>query len=243
MWIILLGMKALTKSASIPDDIAGKIAEVTNKRARFVLDAIAKSGIVTTEEINKAGYEHPPRAVRDARELGFPIQTIKVKHTNGRSIAAYIFPENAQFGRGKSGRHLLPKKRRDEIIASTGAKCQICGAADNLQVDHRVPYEIAGEPVSNQSELFMVLCGSCNRTKSWSCEHCPNWVAQHNQDTCQTCYWAGHSQYLHVATVQQRRVDVVWKKDQIDDYEKLRERAEAARQAVPEYIRQVLKNS
>ena len=75
----------------ISAELAAHIAAVTNKRARFVLDAIAKKGMVTTEEINRAGYEHPPRAVRDARELGFPIRTIKVKHSNGRTIAAYIF--------------------------------------------------------------------------------------------------------------------------------------------------------
>jgi hypothetical protein len=227
----------------ISDDLAEQIAKVTNKRARFVLDAIAQNGIVTTEEISRAGYEHPPRAARDARELGFPIQTVKAKHSNGRSIAAYAFLENARFGRGKSGRKMLPKKQRDELVAAAGSRCQICGAAENLQVDHRIPYEIAGEAASYEPVLFMVLCGSCNRTKSWSCEHCPNWTAPHDPAICQTCYWSGHPEYLHIATEQQRRVDIVWAQSEIDGYEKLRMRAEAARQAVPEYIKRVLKKS
>jgi hypothetical protein len=65
------------------------IEKVTNKRARFVLDSILQNGMVTTEEIRKAGYTHEPRAARDVRELGFPLKTLKVKHSNGRSIAAY----------------------------------------------------------------------------------------------------------------------------------------------------------
>ena len=121
----------MTKVNRIPRDLAEHIAAVRNKRARFVLDAIAKKGMVTTEEINQAGYEHPPRAVRDARELGFPIRTIKVKHSNGRTIAAYIFPENARFGRGKSGRRALTKKQRDAIIDA--AACEGVRSAEGTR--------------------------------------------------------------------------------------------------------------
>jgi hypothetical protein len=108
----------MTKASQISADMTQHIAAVKNKRARFVLDAIVKRGIVTTEEINQAGYEHPPRAVRDARELGFPIFTTKVKSSNGRSIAAYVFLENARFGYDRRGRRILLKKERDAIIAA-----------------------------------------------------------------------------------------------------------------------------
>lgn len=42
----------------------------------------------------------------------------------------------------------------------------------DLQIDHRVPYEVAGESNELKTEDFMLLCGSANRAKSWSCEHC-----------------------------------------------------------------------
>jgi hypothetical protein len=46
-----------------------------------------------------------------------------------------------------------------------------------LQIDHRIPYEVGGD--GDESELnpeeFMLLSGSANRAKSWSCEHCENW--------------------------------------------------------------------
>src|ERR1035438_7723824 len=115
----------MASPAKISKELLDRIEAVSNKRARFVLDSIVKNGMVTTEEINHAGYEHPPRAVRDARELGFSIQTIKVKHTNGRSIAAYIFPDSATVDTRKSGRAALPKKQRDAIIAAAGNRCEI----------------------------------------------------------------------------------------------------------------------
>ncbi|AUI68090.1 hypothetical protein AL038_18250 [Beggiatoa leptomitoformis] len=54
-----------------------------------------------------------------------------------------------------------------------------------LQVDHRVPYEVSGNIVDKQDiEHFMPLCGSCNRAKSWSCEHCDNWKTEKSPSLC-----------------------------------------------------------
>ena len=180
----------MVEQARVSKELLERIEAVSNNRARFVLDSIVKHGRATTEEINHAGYEHPPRAVRDARELGFSIKTIKVKHTNGRSIAAYVFQESGVVDSKKSGRAALPKKLREEIIATAGGLCQICGAGTNLQVDHRIPYEVAGESQARQANPYLALCGSCNRKKSWSCEHCPNWLRDKDLDVCGSCYWA-----------------------------------------------------
>jgi hypothetical protein len=93
---------------ALPKELLKRIEAVTNKRARFVLDAIVKKGAVTTEEINRAGYDHPPRAAQDVKDLGFRIKRITVKHSNGRSIAAYAFDEGeleaSKGGRGCSRR-------------------------------------------------------------------------------------------------------------------------------------------
>src|ERR1035438_3213237 len=163
----------MPKAPVVPKELLDRIAAVTNKRARFVLDSIVKAGRVTTEQINQAGYDHPPRAAQDVRDLGFRLKTIKVKHTNGRSIAAYVFDEG-ELDPSKAGRRALPKKERDAIIHAAGGKCQICGAVHNLQADHRIPYEVAGEALAGELDPYQVLCGSCNRKKSWDCEHCRN---------------------------------------------------------------------
>ncbi|HEV2417460.1 MAG TPA: HNH endonuclease signature motif containing protein [Terriglobia bacterium] len=227
---------------TVPKELLERIAEVTNKRARFVLDSIVKNGVVTTEEISAAGYEHPPRAARDARELGFPLRTFKVKDSRGRSIAAYEFGEGGLQG-GKAGRRMLPKKGRDALIEVAGGKCQVCGAEHNLQVDHRIPYEVAGEPNETEVEPFQVLCGSCNRKKSWDCEHCRNWLELKKPDICRSCYWAEPTSYDHVAMQQQRRADIVWTGGEVKDFERMRRKAARHKISVPEEIKRILRRT
>ena len=226
----------------IPSRLLRRIAAITNKRARFVLDTIVAKGVVTTEEINQAGYEHPPRAARDVRDLGFRLRTIKVKHSNGRSIAAYVFDEG-ELETGKEGRRLLPKKQRDALINAAGDKCQICGASHNLQVDHRIPYEVADESQSSEDEPYQILCGSCNRKKSWTCEHCQNWLREKSLGVCGSCYWAQPDAYSHVATHQQRRAEVVWIGDEVEDFERIRHEANRHERSVPEEIKGLLKKT
>jgi hypothetical protein len=198
----------------LPREILKRISKVTNKRARLVLDTIARRGAITTEELKRAGYDHPPRAARDVRELGFRLITTRVKGSTGRLIAAYSLDVSAAVEERKSGRVQLPKRERDAIIAAAGGKCQICGATHDLQVDHRVPYEVAGESLGGKPDTYLVLDGSCNRRKSWTCEHCENFAGLRQVNLCQTCYWANPTEHSHVALQPIRRLDVVWQKDE-----------------------------
>jgi hypothetical protein len=44
-----------------------------------VIDHILQYGFITTEDLeNTYGYNHPPRAARDVREAGIPLETFKV---------------------------------------------------------------------------------------------------------------------------------------------------------------------
>ena len=226
----------------IQNDILKQIKAVTNKRARFVLDAIVRNGVVTTEEISRAGYEHPPRAARDVRELGFQLKTIRVKHTNGRSIAAYTLPSGGTFEKDKVGRKGLPKKVREGIIQAMGGKCQICESGNNLQLDHRIPYQVAGESLSGEADSYQLLCGSCNRKKSWACEHCQNWQQNRKVAVCRSCYWAEPISYTHVALQQERRVDIVWQGDEVRDFEHLEEAANHNKLTVAQQIKCVLRS-
>ena len=230
----------MPKAPVVPKELLDRIAAVTNKRARFVLDSIVKAGRVTTEQINQAGYDHPPRAAQDVRDLGFRLKTIKVKHTNGRSIAAYVFDEG-ELDPSKAGRRALPKKERDAIIHAAGGKCQICGAVHNLQADHRIPYEVAGEALAGELDPYQVLCGSCNRKKSWDCEHCRNRLEIGNPEICRDCYWAEPTAYNHIAMQQQRRADVVWIGDEVQDFERLRHQARRHHTTVPTEIKNIVK--
>jgi hypothetical protein len=226
--------------SEVPKELLARIEAVTNRRARFVLDSIVKNGIVTTEEINSAGYEHPPRAARDVRELGFSLKTIKVKHSNGRAIGAYVFDEGA-FQTGKAGRRAMPKKTRDAIVRAAGGKCQFRGAEHNLQVDHRIPYEVGGEPERGADRAYQVLCGSCNRKKSWECESCRNWLSQKTPRVCGTCYWADPASHTHVAMREQPRADVIWIGDEVEDFDRLRWHAKLHHVSVADEIKSIVR--
>jgi len=167
-------------ASQIPKKLLERIEQINAKRARTVLDHIVKHGFITTEDLKeKYGYNHPPRAVQDVRDYGISIETYRVADSTGRSIAAYRFDLKAPFESGKSGRKLIPKEIKKALLERLGPRCALCGGKFDptfLQVDHKVPYEVAGESEAENAGAFMLVCGSCNRTKSWACEHCVNWT-------------------------------------------------------------------
>jgi 5-methylcytosine-specific restriction endonuclease McrA len=213
---------------NIPDDVLEAIAKVTNKRARFVLDTIAEQGYVSTEEIRAAGYTHEPRAARDVRELGFPLKTGRTRHSNGRTIAIYTIPADGRMNPRKRGRQLLGKKQWRMLLSRSEEECAICRGTTDLQADHKVPYEVGGEPDDDSLTHFQILCGACNRKKSWSCESCPNWRRDKKVSTCLRCYWASPDNYVHIATQQLRRVDIEWAGNDVKNYDRLAKQAKAA---------------
>jgi hypothetical protein len=188
---------------------------ITAKRARTVIDHLLKYGTLTTEELKlKYGYDHAPRAIRDVREQGIPIETFSAKAANGRKIAGYRFGDPASIRVRKSdGRQALTAKLKAELIERYGCRCAIYLETlppENLQIDHRVPYAVAGEPTTPTADDFMLLSASANRAKSWSCEHCENAVTHKRREICLSCYWARPEDYEHVAMQPIRRLDLQW---------------------------------
>lgn len=212
-------------SKQLDPRLLAAINKVTGKRPRTVIEHILEHGHITTEELQDYGYNHPPRAARDVREAGIPLETFRVRSRDGRSIGAYRFGDPALIERHKlAGRSTLPKDLHDRLYAISGGRCYSCYhefESRYLQVDHRIPYEIAGEPAeADDTAEFMLLCGPCQRRKSWSCENCPNW-GKKDSNTCRACYWARPEQHDHVATVQLRRVELTFSGDEVGLYEKL----------------------
>jgi hypothetical protein len=229
----------MPKRPPIPAKLLRRIKLVTNKRARFVLDQIARNGIVSTIDLKNAGYDHPPRAVMDAKDLGFAIKKVQAKREDGQTIAAYEFDED-ELDPNKTGRVLLAKKERDAIVAAKGARCNMCGCETNLQLDHRIPFVVAGESQMEEADPYQVLDGSCNRRKSWACEHCENCLAIKNFDTCLTCYWANPENYSHVALRPERRIDLVWVGGEVNAFDALKAEADKNGRSVPEQIKALL---
>ncbi len=233
-------------ASSPPKEILALLKSISNKRARVVIDHILKKGFITTEDLEKRyGYNHPPRAARDVREAGIPLETFRVTSSDGRSIAAYKFGDLSLIQRDRlAGRTILTKAFKQALYEKTKGKCGICfGRFESLylQIDHRIPYEVAGE-TGGERDLahYMLLCGSCNRAKSWSCEHCQNIVSGKNPDICSKCYWANPEDYLHIALRETRRLDLVWEGDEVKTYQRLKRKAQEARAEMPSYVKRVI---
>jgi hypothetical protein len=210
----------------LPKAFLKKLNSITAKRPKTVIQHILKKGFVTTEELKSLGYEHAPRAARDVREQGIPLETFRVKDSEGKSIAAYRFgdPSKAEDKLSKvAGRTVLSKALKKALIEKYGAKCFIYLQTMEerlLQVDHRIPYEIGGEQDESNIECYMLLSPSANRAKSWTCEHCPNW-GKKDPDFCVKCFWAHPEEYSHIAGKEQRQIIITFTGDEIEDYNKL----------------------
>lgn len=218
----------------IPEKYKELLDAVTNKRARYVIDTILEKGYCSTEDIINEGYEHAPRAARDVRELWIPLETYHIKDSKGKTIAAYRFgdwKEAEQINQlaKTAGRNQLSKKIKKALLDQYGARCTLYGEeypARLLQADHRIPYEIGGDPDDMMDlDYFMLLSPSANRDKSWACEHCENWNIK-DVSFCQTCYYAYPENYTHIAGKQERKLDMVFRGNDIEIYDKLVKQAE-----------------
>lgn len=140
-------------------------------------------------------------------------------------------------------RRPIPKKVKNRLIELNGPVCSACEGTFRptvLQVDHRIPFRIGGDPAEWSRETGMLLCQSDNRAKSWTCEHCPNWEIR-DPSICEDCYWCHpDGQYSHIAMKQQRRVEVVWQDEETQEYDVLKEQASLLDETMQQYIKRTL---
>lgn len=226
------------------------IDAVTGKRARVVVEHILKHGSVTTDDLrDKYGYGHPPRAKQDLQEQGIPVVTTFVKAKNGRRMAAYIFGDLDRITAGRvGGRVNFPKAFKKALVETYGSRCALCNApfeARYLQIDHRIPYMVAGDgaAASLDAKDYMLVCGSCNRAKSWSCEHCPNGIEGTKPKVCADCYWASPIKYTHVAMLDIRRLDLTWTGTEVADFDEAKTKAGRAPGAMPKFVKDAVRRA
>lgn len=231
----------------LPPEFLKLCKAVKAKRPRTVITHILKHGFITTQQLkDKYGYNHPPRAVRDVKEHGIPIEMFRVEGNDGRKIAAYRFgdPSKARFGK-QVGRTVLGKELKEKLIELHGPRCAIYMTPfpeRELQIDHRVPFEVLGDVRGAEMSVgdYMLLCGSANRAKSWSCEHCVNWLELRKSEICRNCYWAYPENYTHVAMRQIRRADILWVESEVEIYEKLKQRTLQLQKNIPGYVKEIV---
>jgi hypothetical protein len=209
------------------------------KRAAAARDMLLKHGTVTTAELNDLGYDHPPRAIADLKDVGVTV-TKRMIQVNGRRMAQYSLVDT--IGSTERNRKNLPKKFREALYLQYDYRCAICGGhytARELQVDHRIPFRISGDPDVPAPENFMPLCGSDNRAKSWTCEHCTNGLVK-DPDMCSDCYWASPDEYTHIAGQEERRLIMAIQGREVAIFDRINEAAEADGLSPGDWVQQRL---
>jgi len=231
--------------SELPDEFLQLLKNVKGKRARIVVNHILENGFITTEDLEQQyNYKHPPRAVADVRDQGIPIETFTTTSSTGKTIAGYRFgnPDEALKGQ-TGGRRNFPRELKASLYEMQKGQCAICHQAYDsryLQIDHCIPYLVAGEVEDiNDTSQFMLLCRSCNRAKSWSCEQCSNGINEKDVTICSSCYWASPDHYEHIATKSERRLDLVWSGGEVKDYDNL---TDLVNEDIRQYIKTLLKN-
>lgn len=235
------------KKREYPKEFLEFVKSITNKRAKIVIDHILEYGLITTDDLQtKYGYNHAPRAAMDVKDAGIPLETFKVKsEISGRQIGAYKFGDITQIQTKRvAGRVAFSKKFKIELYKLSNEKCSICNGEFHeryLQIDHRVPYEVSGDiDLKRNVDDFMLLCGSCNRAKSWSCEHCENWLKDKDSSLCIKCYWGNPLDYVHIALNDIRRLDLHWTGPEVKYYDAIRLIAEQDKIELPEFIKSII---
>lgn len=213
------------------------LAAEPNSRASKALRALLANGSVTTDDLNGLGYNHPPRAIGDVRDAGIPVVTERARTPDGKAMARYRLgrAEDIQGDR-HAGRSVLPRAFKADLLIRYGSADCITGAKLDprvLQVDHRVPYRVAGDAgmAERDTSAYMLLDASSQRAKSWSCEHCHNYLNLRDPAVCRTCFWAYPEDYQHIAMQPIRRTDVVWKDEDVLVHDRLKETAD--REGIP----------
>lgn len=236
-----------TPAASLDEAMLALCRSVDAKRARTVIDHILEHGVITNEELSELyGYDHPPRAIRDVRENGIPLITHNViSPKTGRRMGAYTFDNILNIKAGRiGGRKAFSKQFKQALLELYGSRDTITGAYLDeryLQIDHRIPYEVAGDDSGElNTKDFMLVDASSNRAKSWSCEHCDNFLRKHDPQICRSCFWASPEQYSHIAETPSRRVDLVWSGDEVAQFDRLKSQADAADQDFATFLKDKL---
>jgi hypothetical protein len=218
-----------------------------------VLEHLLNHGSITTEQLAKDyGYNHPPRAAQDVRDLNIELRTTRVKSSDGRrNIANYELVDFSgllgERDHRVGGRRSFPKKFKAKLINVFGARCNICllaFPASILQIDHRVPFQVLHDSEGDRTtDGLQLVCGSCNRAKSWTCEHCPNWQKTKDHSICEKCYWGSPEIYSHIATENIRRLDLGWSGKEIADYDSAKKQAEAGSMTLPDFVKRALRKA
>ncbi|KIP71478.1 hypothetical protein SN11_17050 [Vibrio harveyi] len=224
------------------------VLKICNGRAAFVINFILDVGSITSEDLKNHGYMHGARAVGDVRDQGIPLITEKIKASDSsrKTIARYYFGSADDIKVHKfGGRMTFAPSLKKALLNRDGAKCSISNREldpNELQIDHKVPFYIAGDNEDNRGiDNFMLLSKSMQRAKSWDCEQCPNLKVRFDPQTCKLCYWAEPNSYTHVATRIERNMHLNWDYWEVADYDAVCQISAAQGRTAQEVVKMIIR--
>lgn len=88
--------------------------------------------------------------------------TVATENANDNAVQ-YIARAKKDQHKQRPASHLCNGERLDAIFGDGPHHCAMCGAADNLEVDHITPRRLGGDHRRNNLQL---LCAECHRTKT-----------------------------------------------------------------------------
>lgn len=187
------------------------------------------NGALTSSEMLSFGHMHPARVIGDVRDQGIPVKTTTI-FEQGKRYASYTLGKARDINRVKfGGRKAIPSYIKDMLVARSGMRCQLSEATlenTDLEVDHRIPFALAGEPVHPKCPTnYMLLSRSMQMKKSKECAGCPNLKKLKSVDNCKECYWASPEHYTHTAMRQEQVTNINWTDEDAISLAKIRELA------------------
>jgi hypothetical protein len=212
----------------------GRIKLLKNRRARVVTEFKVKNSSVNTD---------------DVQDTGLPIVTSETKDENNKDILSYKFAEEGKisFLREQDRKH-FSKDFKDHLIEKHGSICCIClikEESGHLQIGQRIPYGVLDEIQykKEKEKNYFLLCGSCNRSKSLSCDTCKNYKEIKDPNVCKSCYWASPEKYNHIAMKKEGRIELVFTEELMETYNKIKSASETAKTNICKFVIELLKKS
>ena len=110
----------------------------------------------------KLKAEHEARLAQEKAEIASKLKEKQRRRDLEKQVRQELIDGGELFG-DQTKRPPIPREVVDAVYRRDGGRCQECGATEDLQLDHIIPFSKGG---ATSVENLQLLCGKCNREKS-----------------------------------------------------------------------------
>lgn len=106
--------------------------------------------------------EKAERLKREKESIAYRLKEKQRVRDLEKQVRQELIDSGELFG-DQTKRPPIPREVVDAVFRRDGGRCQECGATEDLQLDHIIPFSKGG---ATSVENLQLLCGKCNREKS-----------------------------------------------------------------------------